>query len=157
MSVNYLWQHSYLALTWMRSSSWETFSCNLNWNAVVNTQETCMEPHTPFRNMLYCLCKLCTPIAVLCVDHMQVRSQSHPDYYSGQCQLGHDQYSTTLTHVVKLLSTCMYQAPSLCHLTRYIICIVIWVFRLYAVWYNYNKLKLLYNTHLCIKTCNIIS
>jgi len=60
------------------------------------------------------------------VGQMRVRSQSHPDYYSGQCQLG--QYSTTLTHVVKLLS--MYQAPSLCHLTRYTICIVMETFSL---------------------------
>ena len=37
-------------------------------------------------------------------------------------------FSTTLTHVVKQLS--IHQAPSLCHLPRYIICIVMWTFRL---------------------------
>jgi len=136
ITVSYSWQHSYPALTWMRSSSW-AFSYKLDWNVVVHTQETCMELHTPFTNMLYCLCKLYTYAQLLLffvdvwhhqilivttwnVSHMQVRSQSYPDYYSDQCQLG--QYSTTLTHVVKLLS--MYQAPSLWHLTRYTICIV---------------------------------
>ena len=33
----------------------ETFSNKLDWNVIVNTLETCMEPHKPFGNMLYCL------------------------------------------------------------------------------------------------------
>ena len=67
ITVSCLWQHSYLALTWMRSSSWDTFSYKLNWNAVGNTQETCMEPHTPFR-ICFTVCASYIPpvIAVLC-------------------------------------------------------------------------------------------
>ena len=128
--------------------------------------------HIPFRNMLYCLCKLY--IAILCghmassdpccsciqtymepypLDTQAILSIVHKnagyllvDFHSScgdtplfslnwatcrsdpslihiSIQVNVNRVSsTTLTHVVKLVS--IYQAPSLCHLTRYIICIV---------------------------------
>jgi len=117
----------HLALTWMRSR--EAFSYKFNWNAVVNTQETCMEPHTSFRNIFllsvqasYC-CPLCMVssdpcFSLKCVGRIQITIQVNANWVS----------STTLTHIVKLIS--IHQAPSLFHLTRYIICIVMWTFRL---------------------------
>jgi len=49
-------------ITLVSGSDLETFSYKLNWMLLyINTQETCMEPHTLFRNVLYCLCKLYMP------------------------------------------------------------------------------------------------